>query len=137
MFRCLISCLSYLDVATRSQDYSSKQTNLGLESPPPLEMTLKIEKPEPLAHIMKGLIKRSTHNPNARATQNYSIVEDLGQTPCVMSALEVLQTCTSHRNALLSALGDIEPSGSKFIKFDVMDVKPHFPYHVAFQIHVE
>jgi hypothetical protein len=29
------------------------------------------------------------------------------------------------------------PCGSKVINFDVMDVKPHLPYHVAFQIHVE
>jgi hypothetical protein len=79
-----------IDVATRSQDYSSKQTNPGLEFSLPPETILQIEKPEPSPHIMKGLIKRSTHNPNARATHNYSIVEDLGQTPCVMSALEVL-----------------------------------------------
>jgi hypothetical protein len=99
-------------------------------------MTLQIEKPEPPPRIPKGVLKRSTHNPNARATQNYSIVEDLGQTPCAMSALEVLQTCPSQRNALLSTLGALEPSGSKVIKFDVTDVKPHLPYHVAFQIHV-
>jgi hypothetical protein len=37
---------------------------------------------------------------------------------------------------LLSALGDLDPSGSKVIKFDVTDVKPRLPYHVAFQIHV-
>jgi hypothetical protein len=54
-----------------------------------------------------------------------------------MSALEVFQTCPSQRNALLSALGALEPSGSKVIKFDVIDVKPHFSYHVSFQIHVE
>jgi hypothetical protein len=51
--------------------------------------------------------------------------------------LEVLQTCPSQRNSLLSALGALEPSGSKLIKFDVTDVKPLLPYHVAFQIHVE
>jgi hypothetical protein len=33
-------------------------------------------------------------------------------------------------------LGALEPSGSKVIKFDVTDVKPRLPYHVAFQIHV-
>jgi hypothetical protein len=33
-------------------------------------------------------------------------------------------------------LGALEPSVSKFIKFDVIDVKPCLPYHVAFQIHV-
>ncbi|MCY6524812.1 hypothetical protein, partial [Actinobacillus pleuropneumoniae] len=40
----------------------------------------------------KGSAKRATINPNARAAQNYSIVEDLGQSPCAMSALEVLQS---------------------------------------------
>jgi hypothetical protein len=54
-----------------------------------------------------------------------------------MSSLEVLQTCPSQRNALLSGLGALEPSGSKIINFDVTDVKPYLPYHVAFQIHVE
>jgi hypothetical protein len=54
-----------------------------------------------------------------------------------MSSLEVLQTCPSQRNSLLSALGALEPSGLKIIKFDVTDVKPRLPYHVAFQIHVE
>jgi hypothetical protein len=99
-------------------------------------MPLQIEKPEPPPRILKGVLKCSTHNPNARATHNYSIVEDLGQTPCAMSALEVLQMCPSQRNALLSVLGALDPSGSKVIKFDVTDVKPRLPYHVAFQIHV-
>jgi hypothetical protein len=34
-------------------------------------------------------------------------------------------------------LGAIDPYGSKVIKFDVMDLKPHLPYHVAFQIQVD
>jgi hypothetical protein len=127
-----------IDVATRSLDYSSKQTipHLELPPPPPPETNLQIEKPEPQPRILKGVLKCSTHNPNARATQNYSIVEDLGETPCIMSTLEVLQTCPSQRNALLSALGAIEPNGSKLIKFDVIDVKPCLPYYVSFQIHV-
>jgi hypothetical protein len=126
-----------IDVATRSQDYSSKQANPGLEfPPPPPETTLQIEKPEPPPCILKGLLKRSTHNPNSRAAHNYSIVEALGQTPCAMSDLEVLQTCPSQRNSLLSALGALEPSGSKVIKFDVIYVESCLPYHVAFQIHV-
>jgi hypothetical protein len=54
-----------------------------------------------------------------------------------MSALEVVQTCPSQRNALISSLGALEPNGSKVIKFDITYVKPHLPYHVAFQIHVE
>jgi hypothetical protein len=135
-------CINMVDakvhVATRSQDYISSQDIPGLESPPPPpEMTLKIEKPEPLPRILKGVLKLSTHSPNDRAAHNYSIFEDPGQTPCAMSSLEVLQTCPSQRNALLSTLGALEPSGSKVIKFDVTYVKPRLPYHVAFQIHVE
>jgi hypothetical protein len=34
-------------------------------------------------------------------------------------------------------LGSLDPRGSKVINFDVMDVNPLLPYHVAFQIHVE
>jgi hypothetical protein len=74
-------------------------------------MNLQIEKPEPLPCISKGVLKRSTHNLNARAAKNYSIVEDLCQTPYAMSALEVLQTCPSQRNALLSTLGALKPGG--------------------------
>jgi hypothetical protein len=81
-----------IDVATRSHDYGSSQPVIGPEPPPP-ETPLQIDKSEPPPHILKGVLKRSTHNPNAIATQNYSIVKDLGQTPCMMSALEVLQMC--------------------------------------------
>jgi hypothetical protein len=73
-----------IDIATYSRYYSSSKSSTSLEAPPPPPKTnLQIEKPEPLPHISKGVFKCSTHNPNARATQNYSIVEDLGQTPCV------------------------------------------------------
>jgi hypothetical protein len=124
-----------IDIATRSRDYSSSKSSTSQEAPPPPpETNLHVEKPDPPPHIPKGVLKHSTHNPNARAAQNYSIIEDLGQTPYEMSTLEVLQTCPSQRNALLSTLGSLEPSGSKVIKFDVMDVMPHLPYHVAFQI---
>jgi hypothetical protein len=116
---CVNMVKSQIDVATRSHDYGSSQTVTGPESPPPPETPLQIENPEPPPRIPKGVLKCSAHNPNARAAQNYSIVEDLGQTPCAMSALEVLQTCPSQRNTLLSALGALDPCGSKVIKFDV------------------
>jgi hypothetical protein len=91
---CIHMVKSEVNVATWSRDYSSPQIVPGLESPPPPEMPLQIKKPEPPHHIPKGVFKGSTHNPNARATHNYSIVEDLGQTPCTMSTLEVLQMCS-------------------------------------------
>ena len=53
----------------------------------------------------KASTKRTTINPNARAAQNYSVVEDLAQSPCAMSALEVLQSCPAQRSALLTAIG--------------------------------
>ena len=48
-----------------------------------------------------GLRRRASHNPNARADHNYSVAEDLSQTPCAMSALEVLQSFPSQRKDLL------------------------------------
>jgi hypothetical protein len=92
---CINMVKSQINVATQSQDYSSSQTFPSIESPPPPKVPMQIEKPEPLPRILKGVLKCSTHNLMARATYNYSIVEDLGQTPFVMSVLEVLQTCPS------------------------------------------
>jgi hypothetical protein len=43
-----------------------------------------------MTHIPKGAFKKASHNLNARDAQNYSVVEDLAQTPCVMCALEFL-----------------------------------------------
>jgi hypothetical protein len=77
---------------SRSHDYGSSHTVIGLE-PPLSETPLHIDKLDPLPHISKGVLKCSSHNPNSRSSQNDSIFEDLGQTPCAMSALEVLQTC--------------------------------------------
>ena len=80
-------------VVTRAKDYGSSQPNPGKELDP-LGTPLRIEKPvdklEVAPRIPKGVLKHLGHNPNARAAQNYSVVEDLGQTHCAMSALEVL-----------------------------------------------
>ena len=87
-------------VVTCAKVYGSSQPDLGKEPAPP-KISLCIQKPsdnlESLPHIPKGLLKHSGNNPNALAAQNYSVVEDLGQTPCVMSALEVLQNFPSQR----------------------------------------
>ena len=83
-------------VVTHVKDYGLSQPDLGKEPAPP-ESPLRIEnpmdKPEIAPRIPNGVLKNSGHNPNSRATQNYSIVEDLGQTPCTMSVFEVLQSC--------------------------------------------
>ena len=85
--------------------------------------------------ILKGVFKKTLHNPNARAASKYSMVEDLAQTPCAMSALELLQSCSIQRDALLVALGDMD-SSSLIEKFHLSDVKIHLPYHVALSIDV-
>ena len=95
-------------VVTRVKDYGSSQPDLGKEPAPP-ESPLHIEKPtnkpEVPPRIPKGVLKILGHNINARSSQNYSVVEDLGQTPCAMSAIEVLQSSPSQRKALLLLLG--------------------------------
>ena len=85
--------------------------------------------------IQKGVFKKTLHNPNARATSNYSVVEDLAQTPCAMLALEVLQSCPAQRDVLSAALGSMDLS-SLMAKFHLFDVKIRLPYHVALSIDV-
>ena len=93
---------------TCAKDYGSSQPSRGKEPNPPrfpLRIEKHMDKLEISPLIPKGVLKNSGHNPNSRATQNYSVVKDLGHTPCAMSALEVLQSCPLQRKALLSALG--------------------------------
>ena len=125
---------------THAKDYGSSQPDLGKE-PPLIESPLCIEnttdKPKISPRIPKGVLKCSRHNPNAQATQNYSVVEDLGHTPCAMSALEVLQSCPSQRKDLISALGVNDDNSSSMIKFETTGLQPRLPYYVSLLIHVE
>ena len=85
-------------VVTRAKDYGSSQPDLGKEPAPPgspLRIENPVDKPKVARCIPKRVLKHSGNDPNARATQNYSVVEDLGHTPCTMSAIEVLQSCPS------------------------------------------
>jgi hypothetical protein len=82
-------------IMTRAHDYSKPSASeKGKEDELP-SLPLQIEKTlgEIMTRIPKGAFKKSSYNPNARATHNYFVVEDLSQTPCAMSALEVLQSC--------------------------------------------
>jgi hypothetical protein len=123
-------------ITTRAHDYSKPSASeKGKEADLP-SLPLQIEKTlgETMTRIPKGAFKKASHNPNARAAQNYSVVEDLSQTPCAMSALEVLQSCPAQRKALLTALGSTETCNPGTIMLDTTDLKPRLPYHVAFQI---
>jgi hypothetical protein len=123
-------------ITTRVHDYSKPSTSeKGKEAKLPY-LPLQIEKTlgEMMTCIPKGAFKKASHNPNARAAQNYSVVEDLSQTPCVMSTLEVLQSCPAQRKALLTALGSTETCNPGTIMLDTTDLKPRLPYHIVFQI---
>jgi hypothetical protein len=84
-------------ISTRSHKYSKPSTSeKGKEVELP-SLPLQIENMlgETMTCIPKGAFKKSSHNPNSRAAQNYSMVEYLSQTPCAMSTLEVLQSYPS------------------------------------------
>jgi hypothetical protein len=85
---------------------------------PPTNGPLHLERPslDTVLHPpTKGVVQKSTFNPHARATQNYSIVEDLAQAPSAMSALEVLHTFPIQRKTLLKSIGGIDPTDTNLI----------------------
>ena len=91
-----INMFRAVKVVTRAKYYTSSQPSPSKEPDPlgsPLHIKKPMDKPKTAPCIPKGFLKCSGHNPNAQAAHNYSIVEDLGHTPCAMSALEVLQSC--------------------------------------------
>lgn len=89
-----------------------------------------------MPHIPKSILNNFLHNPNATDAQNYNIVEDLAQAPRVMSDLEVLQTFTTQRKALLIGIGAFENYSSGLITFNTENHKFRLPYHAEFQIKV-
>jgi hypothetical protein len=123
-------------IATRGHDYRTPSTVEKGKEAKNLSVPFQIKRTmgETMTRIPKGAFKKASHNPNARATHNYSMVEDLSQTPCAMSALEVLQSCPSQRKALLATLGSTETCNLGTITLDTTDLKPCLPYHVAFHI---
>ena len=114
---------SNIDVATRSRDYGEAETSKDKAVPGSTDLHIERPSVETIPRMPKGSAKRATINPNARAAQNYSIVEDLAQSPCAMSALEVLQSCPAQRSALLSAIGAVDPANSLVLTFDMLNVK--------------
>lgn len=126
---------SHVNVAMRACDYGEEETSKDKSIPKTMD-PLHIERPsiESIPRILKGSTKRTTINPNARPAQNYLIVEDLAQSPCAMSGLEVLQSCPSQISAFLLAMGALDPKNSLTLTFDMINVKTRLPRHKAFQI---
>ena len=69
---------AHVDVATRARDYGEEDSSKAKGAPDATE-PLHITRPtiEPMPWMPKASTKHSTINPNSRAAQNYSIVEDL------------------------------------------------------------
>jgi hypothetical protein len=88
-------------------------------------------------HIPRIPLRRNVHNPQARASHNYSLVDDLAQSSAAMSVLEVLQTCPIQWKSLLSALGSVDPVDTQLITFDLDSEEPRLPTLIVFQIPVK
>jgi hypothetical protein len=135
-------------LTTRVKDYIPSKEKVDDLTPalvqpspvtPPTNGPLHLERPRydtVLRPPPKGVVRKSTFNPHARAAQNYNIVEDLAQAPSAMSALEVLQSCPAQWKALLKAIGGIDPTDTNLIVFDLDDHIPKLPPQLAFQIQV-
>jgi hypothetical protein len=92
---------------------------------------------EPPLRIPRIPLRRNVHNPQARAAHNYSLVDDLAQSPAAMSVLEVLQTFPTQRKSLLSAMGAVDPADTRLITFDLDNCEPRLPAAIAIQIPVK
>jgi hypothetical protein len=92
------------------------------------------ESPLRIPHIP---LCRNVYNPQARVAHNYSLVDDLAQSPTAMLVLEVLQTCPTQWKSLLSTLGEVDPTDTRLITFDLDSGEPHLPALIAFQIPVK
>jgi hypothetical protein len=125
---------------TRNHQYPAKSTPIAPETnPTPMGPPLVIPRPstEPPLRIPHIPLHRNVHNPQARATHNYSLVDDLAQSPAAMSVLEVLQTCPTQRKYILSALGAVDSADTRLITFDLDSCEPRLPTLVAIQIPVK
>jgi len=114
----------------KANDQPSSSTTTLIEVVPPIIPELTINPP-------KGVVHKSTFNPHARVAQHYNIVEDLAQSPSAMSTLEVLQNCPSQKQALLSAIGGIDPVDSNLVAFNHKGYDPQLPDQLAFLIQVK
>jgi hypothetical protein len=101
--------------------------------------TLMIPRPnnETRLHIPHIPLCQNVNNPQARAAHNYSLVDDLAQSPTSMSILEVLQTSPTQKKSLLSALVEFNLVDSQIITFDIDSGEPRLPALFAFQILVK
>jgi hypothetical protein len=127
---------------TRNRRYHTPDESTPIspeKNPTPTGHLLVIPHPsaEPPLRIPRIPLRRNVHNPQARATHNYSLVDDLAQSLAAMLVLKFLQTCPTQRKSLLSTLGAVDPADTRLITFDLDSCEPHLPTLVAIQIPVK
>jgi hypothetical protein len=127
---------------TRNRQYppTAESTPTSAETnPTPIGPPLAIPRSsaEPPLRIPRIPLRRNVHNPQARDAHNYSLVDDLAQSPAAMSVLEVLQTCPTQQKSLLSAMGAVDLADTRLITFDLDNYEPRLPATVAIQIPIK
>ena len=116
-------------ISTRNKDYRSPQlSNNKVADQPSISITTSTEVVPPIILELtrkppKEVVHKLTFNPRPRVASNY-IVEDLAQSPSAMSTLEVLQNFPSQKQALLSAIGGIDPTDSNLVAFNHKGYEP-------------
>ena len=100
--------------------------------------SLTIEKPTIyiLPYPPQGDLCRTKNNPNARASHNKNVVEEISQAPCAMSTMEVLQYCPAERKELLSSTRFVDPSDVMLITLYLNQSTHRIPSKVSFHIKV-
>jgi hypothetical protein len=92
---------------------------------------------EPPLCIPRIPLCRNVHNPQARAANNYNLVDDLAQSQATMLVLEVFKTCPTQWKSLLSSLGVVDPIDTRLITFDLDNEEPRLLSLISFQIPVK
>ena len=100
--------------------------------------SLTIEKPtiDIVPQPLKWVLRKSNHNPNVKEAQIYIMLEYLAQSPCAMSALEILQSFPTQIKALLSSIAIVDQNDTSSITFDLDQLTSRIPSHVSFHIKV-
>jgi len=78
-----------VNLPTMAHNYETPESiEKGKEASNPLtHLQILTTMGETMTRIPKGAFKKDSHNPNVRVSQNYSVMEDLAQTPFAMYSL--------------------------------------------------
>jgi hypothetical protein len=134
-----VYCNKRMEVHSTMYDMPPDSTpTTSKAAPSTIGQPLMIPHPKTKSNICIPRISlgRNVNNPHVRETHNYSLVDNLTQSPTAMSVLKVLQTYPNQWKSMFSALGAINPVDTRLITFDLDSGEPRLPALVAFQIPV-